>query len=438
MKIESHKVSYIFLALVLATIGYSFYTTGFDQNLEGKVVLILLTSGYSYLCYCLHVEKKKEQEAILLIRKLSASKKQLSTFAKTLKAKFIKGNERMLILAEEKKSLEEEIEKANALQLEMKGFIDTQIKTNEQLMIAESKLKSLLEKEQESKAIMNQTLDQLKSTQGQLVHSEKMASLGQLTAGIAHEINNPINFVFNGIDSLRRNLQDLTLVLKKYDEIDRELADSKLVKAAIKIKEQIEYGELRKDLESLVDDIKEGAVRTIEIVKGLRVFSRLDEEDMKDANINECLDATLVLLKNKTKNKISVSKNYDDQLPEILCYPGQLNQVFMNIINNAIQAIPDECENAEISVSTRAMDNGISISLKDNGSGMSDEVKQRIFEPFFTTKPVGVGTGLGMSISYGIIEKHHGKLRVESQVGVGTEFIIELPKSINQVLSEAS
>ncbi|MEO1253863.1 MAG: ATP-binding protein, partial [Bacteroidota bacterium] len=192
------------------------------------------------------------------------------------------------------------------------------------------------------------------------------------------------------------------------------------------------------DLSSLVDDIKEGAVRTIEIVKGLRVFSRLDEEDMKDANINECLDATLVLLKNKTKNSIKITKKYDDELPEILCYPGQLNQVFMNIINNAIQAMPEDKENAEITVATEKTKEGINIRLKDNGSGMSDEVKQRIFEPFFTTKPVGVGTGLGMSISYGIIEKHHGQLHVESELGVGTEFIIELPKAVGQILSEAS
>ena len=434
----NNKLGITLLIIALATGVYAFYSQLERLTIESILInMTLMISCITLFAYG-RAQEKKSRESTLLLQKLANSKKKLSSLAKTLKMKWAKSNEALNALGEENEKLKIEIENANALQTEMKGFIDTQIETNEQLMIAESQLKTLLEKEKESKAILNQTLDRLKDTQGQLVHSEKMASLGQLTAGIAHEINNPINFVFNGIDSLRRNLEDLSPILTKYDKLDAQLAENELIKEVQTLKEEVEYIELRKDLDSLVDDIKEGAVRTIEIVKGLRVFSRLDEEDMKDASINECLDATLVLLKNKTKNKIKVVKDYDDELPEILCYPGQLNQVFMNIINNAIQAIPEDQENAEITVKTKKTINGISISLKDNGSGMSEEVKQRIFEPFFTTKPVGVGTGLGMSISYGIIEKHNGNLNVESQLGSGTEFIIELPMAMSAELSAAS
>ena len=323
--------------------------------------------------------------------------------------------------------LQGKIAQADAVQQEMKDFVDIQIQTNEQLLIAENKLKNLLEKEQEGKLKLEEAMDKLKDTQGQLVHSEKMASLGQLTAGIAHEINNPINFIYNGIESIKRSIIDLNQLLDKYELLEKGHDPEALKQDIVELKEELEYEDIREDLADMVSDIKDGAVRTIEIVKGLRVFSRLDEEHLKMANINECLDATLILLKNKTKNRIAVIKEYDENLPDILCYPGQLNQVFMNILNNAIQAIPDEQENAQIVVKTETLDKNLLVRLSDNGSGMSEEVKQRIFEPFFTTKPVGVGTGLGMSISYGIIEKHNGKLSVETALGQGTEFSISLP-----------
>jgi len=333
--------------------------------------------------------------------------------------------------------LKDKITEADAVEKELKEFVDTQIKTNEQLLIAETKLKNLLEKEQESKAIINQTLDRLKETQGQLVHSEKMASLGQLTAGIAHEINNPVNFIYNGIGSLKTSLDELSVVVSKYEELERSEDLDQTRKELQLLKAELEFDQIKQDLSELIFDIKEGAVRTIEIVKGLRVFSRLDEEDSKEANINECLEATVVLLKNKMKNRIQLEKSLDPQLPMINCFPGQLNQVFMNILTNAIQAIPEEQKDAHISVRTADMDDHIQIVLGDNGTGMSDEVKQRIFEPFFTTKPVGVGTGLGMSISYGIIEKHKGEMTVNSELGKGSEFIIQLPKESVPVLSSA-
>lgn len=399
-----------------------------------KIALLLVK-----LCLTLllahQIRREHYQAKILSIEgnnsKLSDQLKEKERLSQTLIKKYQSTKNAYMKAVEKENELKSKIDEADVIQKEMKDFVDIQIKTNEQLMIAETKLKNLLEKEQEGKAILNQTLERLKDTQGQLVHSEKMASLGQLTAGIAHEINNPINFVYNGIESLKRNMFDLNELLEKYQELNAETDLKTFVQEVAEIKEDIDYNAVMEDLSELFVDVKEGANRTIEIVKGLRVFSRLDEENQKKADINECLEATLVLLKNKTKNRITVTKDYNADIPEIMCYPGQLNQVFMNILNNAIQAIPDDKADAEIKVTTSLHDDGVMVKLADNGSGMSDEVKNRIFEPFFTTKPVGVGTGLGMSISFGIIEKHHGNITVESTKGVGTEFSIYLPNKIN-------
>ncbi|NQZ75489.1 MAG: PAS domain-containing protein [Ekhidna sp.] len=324
--------------------------------------------------------------------------------------------------------LKESLERAQFAEKELKQIIDKQLETNEQLMLAESKLRTVLEKEQESKGVLNQTIKALQDTQGQLVHSEKMASLGQLTAGIAHEINNPINFIFNGIESLKTSLSDLEVILAKYHEVEGTLAPDKL-KEINELKDELEYDLLREDLKDMLVDIKEGAIRTIEIVKGLRVFSRLDEEDQKEADINECLDATITLLNNKLKNNVELTRTFDPHLERIQCYPGQLNQVFMNMINNSIQAFKDDHPNPEIEVATYSNDTELTIMIKDNGIGMSEETRNRIFEPFYTTKPVGVGTGLGMSISFGIIEKHGGRIELDTKLGVGTEFRIILPKT---------
>ncbi len=306
-----------------------------------------------------------------------------------------------------------------------------QLEATEKLMLAERRLKQALEEEKKSKDDLANAMDHLKNTQGQLVQQEKMASLGQLTAGIAHEINNPINFVYNGIDTLKMSIDELMTLLDKYDELEEEDVDFEEFRDdVLDLKDEVAYEELLEDIQELVSDVKTGAVRTMEIVKGLRVFSRLDEEERKPANLNDALDATLILLRNKTKNRVAIKKFYDKDLGEINCFPGQLNQVFMNILNNAVQAIPEERKDGELQLYTEDRDADVVVRLKDNGSGMSEDVMNRIFEPFFTTKPVGVGTGLGMSISFGIIEKHSGKISVNSEEGVGTEFVIQLPKNV--------
>lgn len=322
--------------------------------------------------------------------------------------------------------LKKSLKIARIAEQELQQIINKQLETNEQLMITENQLRSVLEKEQESKAILNQTLDVLKDTQGQLIHSEKMASLGQLTAGIAHEINNPINFIYNGIGALKKSLVEINEILNTYENLEGNLSDDNQ-ETVKKVKSNLDYEILREEMAELIVDIEEGAVRTIEIVKGLRVFSRLDEEDQKEADLNECLDATIALLHNKVKGRIQVVKEFDQNLSPISCFPGQLNQVFMNMINNAIQSFPEDQSNCEIVVRTGCSDNKVVIDISDNGCGIPEDVQKKIFEPFYTTKPVGVGTGLGLSISFGIIQKHNGDIELKSEPGKGTTFSIIIP-----------
>lgn len=275
---------------------------------------------------------------------------------------------------------------------------------------------------EDQKEELRSMLENLKHTQSQLVQSEKMASIGQLVAGIAHEINNPVTFISAGVDSLGINLDEVRQVLEMYHRISPDNAKEKLTEIE-KLKEQIDYKEAIREINKLIESIKNGTERTTQIVNGLRTFSRLDEDVLKVANIHEGLDSTLILLRNKYKNRIEISKDYGD-IPLLECFPGQLNQVFMNILSNAIDAIKEE---GNIIISTTEFQGFIHIHIKDSGIGIPEKFKGKIFDPFFTTKEVGEGTGLGLSISHGIIEKHKGSIKVLSESGKGSEFIIELP-----------
>jgi signal transduction histidine kinase len=266
------------------------------------------------------------------------------------------------------------------------------------------------------------TLENLKQSQFHLIQSEKMASLGQLVAGIAHEINNPVTFISAGVDSLKTNMEEVGQVMDIYHRITPDNVEEKL-KEIERLKDKIEYKETIGEINSLIDSIKTGTERTTEIIKGLRTFSRLDEDILKVADIHESLNSTLILLRNKYKERIEVEKYYED-IPQIECYPGQLNQVFMNVLSNAIDAIEDK---GIITVHTSKSNGSVRISIRDTGKGIPENIKTKIFEPFFTTKEVGQGTGLGLSISHGIIEKHQGSIKVKSEVGQGSEFIILLP-----------
>ena len=275
---------------------------------------------------------------------------------------------------------------------------------------------------EDQKEELQSMLENLKLTQSQLVQSAKMASVGQLVAGIAHEINNPVTFISAGVDSLGTNLEEVRQVLDIYHRITPDNTKEKL-KEIEKLKEQIDYKQAIREINKLIDSIKNGTNRTTEIVKGLRTFSRLDEDILKIADIHEGLDSTLILLRNKYKNNIDIIKDYGD-IPQLECFPGQLNQVFMNILSNAIDAVE---EKGTIAITTSKSNGVIRIVIKDTGRGIPENIKAKIFDPFFTTKEVGEGTGLGLSISHGIIEKHNGSITVISEVGKGTEFTITLP-----------
>ncbi len=276
---------------------------------------------------------------------------------------------------------------------------------------------------------LEQTLRTLQNTQSQLVNQEKMASLGQLTAGIAHEINNPINFVSSNITPLKRDIKDIMEVIEFYrNSGEREFSDD-TKKAAKHLEEELELDYVLEEVEQLLKGMDDGAKRTVEIVKGLRIFSRVDEQDVKKVDLHDGINSTLILLNSSIPGKIRIVREFSE-LPMVECLAGKINQVFMNILNNAVHALTDHLDkiaDPKITIRTKAFADYVVVELEDNGPGMPEHVKQRIFEPFFTTKPVGKGTGLGLSIVYSIIENHKGTLEVNSEEGQGTTFIISLP-----------
>ena len=273
------------------------------------------------------------------------------------------------------------------------------------------------------------TLEELSRTQLQLIQSEKMSSLGQLVGGIAHEINNPINFIHGNLhysDRYLKDLVDLLLIYQKYYPNP--------VQQIVDKSNEIELDFLIEDFNKMIDSMKFGVGRVRDIVLSLRNFARLDESEIKRVNLHEGIDSTLMILQKKL-SAITVIKKYE-QLPLVNCYAGELNQVFMNLLMNAIDALyrgigskVDQTQNPTIWIGTEVLEkNKVAIRIADNGMGISSEVKGRIFDPFFTTKPVGKGTGLGLSISYQIVlEQHGGQLICNSGPGEGAEFSIVLP-----------
>ena len=295
----------------------------------------------------------------------------------------------------------------------------------EELEKAKLKLLEALDEEKKTRQTLESTHQNLKAAQSQLIHVEKMSSLGQLTAGIAHEINNPVSFIKGGMQTLKMAVQDLYSIIEQYQNTDTSSAEFKEEFDQIKPESATMLLEVKEMVEQLFKDILFGTDRVTEIVNGLRVFSRHDEAKVKAASVHENLDAAFLILKHKIKDRIEVIKQYDPNVREIDCLPGQLNQVFVNLVSNAIDAMDDF---GTLIVSTHNLSDKVQLSFKDNGKGIPDEVRDKIFDPFFTTKDVGEGTGLGLSISHSIIKQHNGVIEVFSGRNAGTEFRITLPK----------
>ncbi|PKP17102.1 MAG: hybrid sensor histidine kinase/response regulator, partial [Bacteroidetes bacterium HGW-Bacteroidetes-22] len=270
---------------------------------------------------------------------------------------------------------------------------------------------------------LEKALFEIKQVQTKLVLSEKMASLGVLSAGIAHEINNPINFVYAGINSLIKHFAALNHAINELIDTSR-LPDESKVKSIDEILEESHLRKRLKVIPELAEDVKTGAIRTTEIVKGLRLFARSDGEKKVPARIEESVEAALLLLKNKYKNRIEIIRLFEEDLPLVKCHPGQLTQAFVNIIHNAVDAIEDR---GTITIEITLTESQIRIIIRDTGIGMSSDIQTKIFDPFLTTKSVGSGMGLGLAITHGIIEKHRGTIFVESKENKGTSFTITLP-----------
>jgi two-component system NtrC family sensor kinase len=269
---------------------------------------------------------------------------------------------------------------------------------------------------------LEKTHAELKSTQAQLLQSEKMRALGQMVAGVAHEINNPLGFARNNIIFVDEKLPQLKSLYSEYARLTNSLNldQSHPIQQA---EQQSGISDIWDDLGDALHESLEGLSRIQEIVLSLRNFSRLDEAESKEADLNEGLRNTVRLVKPLCKNQIIIEEAYD-VLPGIFCHPGELNQVFLNLITNAIQAIEGQ---GKISIRTNLQGIVILIQIKDTGKGMDEETLSKLGEPFFTTKPVGTGVGLGLTVSFGIIQRHHGKISFNSSPGEGTTAIIELP-----------
>ena len=285
---------------------------------------------------------------------------------------------------------------------------------------------------QERTAELKKTLNDLQNTQTQLIQSEKMASIGQLAAGVAHEINNPVGFVKSNLGTMNEYREDLMRLLDQHKALETALTDAKgsceaetiqeILRSVSKIKDEIDLDFILEDYQKVIDDSLEGMDRVAKIVADLKDFAHVDKAELAESDINRGIESTLNIVWNELKYKAKVTKDLGD-IPLVKCYPQRLNQVFMNILVNAAQAMKEQ---GEIRISTKAADGHVEIKISDTGIGIPKENLVKIFDPFFTTKEVGKGTGLGLNMAYNIIEKHKGTIDVESEVGKGTTFIIRL------------
>jgi signal transduction histidine kinase len=279
---------------------------------------------------------------------------------------------------------------------------------------------ALLKEKEEQRALIRK----LEDVHSQLLQSEKMASIGQLAAGVAHEINNPIGFVYSNLGTLEKYVQDVFCMIELYGQAEDSITDPEVLNRLQAAREKLDLAYLKTDLGALMNESKDGITRVKVIVQNLKDFSHADVSDeWRFSDLHMGLDSTLSIVNNEIKYKADVIKEYGD-IPNIECLPSQLNQVFMNLLVNAAHAIE---EHGTITIRSGVEKDEVWVDIVDTGQGIPSENLQKIFDPFFTTKPIGKGTGLGLSLAYGIIQKHHGRIEVKSEVGKGSAFRIWLP-----------
>jgi signal transduction histidine kinase len=306
-------------------------------------------------------------------------------------------------------------------------------KKSKEIEYLNSKLKSAFNQIRAKNETLTLTLKRLKDSQAQVLQSEKMASVGQLAAGVAHEINNPTGFVSSNLKTLAEYQEDIAGIITEYRGLfnllrqeEQEKLWSKLptlIRKITELEDELDIDFILNDVPDLIRESHEGAERIKKIVMDLKDFAHPGEDTMQTADINHCIESTLNVIWNELKYKAEVIRDFD-ALPMVVCFPQQLNQVFMNILVNAAQAME---EKGEILISTRGVNGNAEIAIRDNGPGIPEENLSQIFDPFFTTKDVGKGTGLGLNIVYNIVKKHDGSIDVKSRVGEGTTFTIRIP-----------
>ncbi|MDQ7837300.1 MAG: ATP-binding protein [Thermodesulfobacteriota bacterium] len=337
----------------------------------------------------------------------------------------------------ERKKAEEELKR---YQSQLESMVEERTAeltaANEELQQEITERRQMEEELLRIKISLEEANQQLKQNQAQLVQSEKMASIGQLAAGVAHEINNPVGFINSNLTTLDEYRQDLNTLINNFLKLeqlavgnpalshDQDLAGT--LEAIRNSKEKMDMDFVLGDFDKVIAESKEGMDRIKKIVQDLKDFSHVDQAELNWADLNKGMESTLNIVRNELKYKATVKKDYGG-IPEVYCYPQQINQVFMNILVNAAHAIEDK---GEIKISTAYLDGAepmVEVRISDTGKGIPPENLPRIFDPFFTTKPVGKGTGLGLSMVYSIVKKHDGEIKVESEVGKGTTFIVTLP-----------
>jgi signal transduction histidine kinase len=363
-----------------------------------------------------HQEVNTKQRIIIIV---STSAFILVLFLLGLVVKFLRQRRKAYWELERKNRLLEQANEEIISQRDNLSELNVQLQQANEEIISQRDYLSELNEELSTKN------HQLEQTQLKLVQSEKMASLGVLTAGIAHEINNPINFVFAGSNCLVRDFQDIKGAIEKMKLIENEnfTAEEKLKQIKTTF-EEYEFDEAISATEQTINDIRLGAKRAAEIVEGLKSFSRGESTDWVQYDLHNAIDGVLILLKNNYKNRIEIEKSFDPSLSFIEGRGGKFNQVIMNLLSNAIDAIDEE---GTIFITTRKEKDNCVISIRDTGKGVPESIRTKIFDPFFTTKEVGKGTGLGLSITYGIITEHNGTLDLISEPEKGAEFIVTVP-----------